>query len=226
MRKFTWIGLLLVFLAGCSKFEQSVIIDWVDFMKFNDTMYTNSYSKELASEQYLGEVVSTVKFKLDENVTNTFYKSKNGDAAYLEKGTKIYEVIGVEGVYAVKDARNSINGYQIYEENGDSRFEKVEQSDIHKIEIHEMLPTGGYRFVKSLENKADIQSFLTLLNTSEVNLNFEPNNDKQDPFYFSVLFYHDGPIVDSYTICFDGTTYYWFPFETAILTEEMATYLQ
>ena len=100
------------------------------------------------------------------------------------------------------------------------------QSDIHKIEIHEMLPVGGYSLVKSMENEAAIQSFLTLLNTSKVDLNFVPHYKKQDPLYFSVLFYHDGPIVDSYTICFDGTTYYWFPFETAILTEEMATYLR
>ena len=226
MRKFVWIGLLSVILAGCSNIAQSVIIDWVDFVKFNDTVYTSSYSKELASEQYLGEVVSTVKFKLDENVTNTSYKTKNGDSAYLEEGTKIYKVIGAEGVYAVKDAQNTINGYKIYEENGDSHFEKVAQSDIHKIEIHEMLPIGGYSLVKSLENKAAIQSFLTLLNASKVDLNFEPHYENQDPLYFSVLFYHDGPIVDNYMICFDGTTYYWYPFETAILTEEMATYLR
>ena len=100
MRKFIWIGLLLVFLTGCSNIGQSVIIDWVDFVKFNDTMYTSNYSKELASAQYLGKVVSTVNYTLDENVTNTFYQSKNGDAAYLEKGTKIYEVMGLEGVYA------------------------------------------------------------------------------------------------------------------------------
>ena len=226
MKKFLLTGLLLVLLAGCSNIGQSVIIDWVDFVKFNDTIYSSSYSKELASEEYIGEVVATVKFKLDGNVTNTSYKSKNGDASYLEKGTKIYEVLGEEGAYAVKGTQNNINGYKIYEENGNSHFEQVEQSDIHKIEIYEMLPLGGYRFVKSLESEADIQSFLMLLNGSKEDVNFEPNYKERDPLYYNVLFYHNGPIADCYTICFDGITYYWYPFETAILTEEIASYLQ
>lgn len=224
MKKITIVILLSLLLAGC--FLPETIIDWVDFVKFDDTTYMSNYSKELASEQALGEVVSVVKFKLDGNITNSSYRSKNGDASYREKGTKIYEVKGAEGVYAVKDPQNKINGYQIYEENGNHRFENVEQRDIYKVEIHEMLSLGGYRFVNKLESEADIQAFLALLNDSEETLDFEPNFENQDPNYFEVLFYHDGPLVDRYTICFDGSTYYWYPFEVAVLTEEMANYMQ
>ena len=197
MKKILLISLMSALLVGCLNLGQETIIDWANFVKFNDTTYTSNYSKELASAQYLGEVVSVVNFKLDENVKNSSYKSKNGDASYLEKGTKIYEVKGVEGVYAVKDSSNNINGYQIYEENGNSRFENVEQSDIHKIEIHEMLPLGGYHFIKSLENEVDIQDFLALLNASKEDLDFEPNHEKQDHLFFNVLFYSDGPLADA-----------------------------
>ena len=63
-------------LVGCLNLGQETIIDWANFVKFNDTTYTSNYSKELASAQYLGEVVSVVNFKLDENVKNSSYKSK------------------------------------------------------------------------------------------------------------------------------------------------------
>lgn len=223
--KWMIVGFLSVLLTGCFPKSQT-IIDWVDFVKFNDTTYTSNYSKELSSENDLGVVVSVVQFKLDGNITSSLYKTKNGDASYREKGTKIYEVKGAEGVYAVKDSKNKINGYQIYEESGNHRFENVVQSDILKIEIHEILSEGGERFIKKLENKTDIQAFLSLLNNSEETLDFEPNYENQDPTHFQVLFYHDGPLVDRYTIVFDGTTYYWYPFDAAVLTEEMANYLQ
>lgn len=225
MKKWVLIGLLSVLLASCVGVTTQVEIDWVDFVKFNDVSYVGSYSKELTSEQYLGEVVSVVQFKVADNVTDSNYKTKNGDAAFHEKGTKIYEVKGVEDMYAVKDD-GKVSGYQIYEESMKNEFENVEQTAITKIEIHQWLPDGSYKLQKELKEQAELTAFLALLNTSVENIEFEPKSNDKDPDYYELLFYNAGPIVNKYSLHYDGETYYWYPFEVAILDSQVGEYLQ
>ena len=77
--------------AGCS----NVQIDWVDFVQIGSTQYVAgpAPTAEL-KEGDLGPVVTHVKFKVDGNVCDPAYRPKDGDAAFLDPGTPIYEVSG------------------------------------------------------------------------------------------------------------------------------------
>jgi hypothetical protein len=100
-RKNTPLGLLLVFLIvstsiisniGC-RINKPIVanIDWVDFVKFNDITYIRTYIPVLIPEQDLN-YYDRVRFKLADNVSSPSYRSRNGDAAILEKGTIIYSI--------------------------------------------------------------------------------------------------------------------------------------
>lgn len=215
-------------LVGCALTNTQTIIDWVDFIKLNDTQYYGIYETELASDDFLGDVTSVVQFKLDENITTTSYKSKNGDAAFHEKGTEIYAIKGLEDVYAIQ-ADYKINGYQIYFEDGSMnsyRFATMPQEEVHKVELHKMNEQGDYKLLTTLNDQTEIQSFLAFLNESEENQNFEPKTIDQDPTSFEMVFYSDAPIAHRYGLQYDGETYYWYPWETATLDEDIGEYFK
>lgn len=76
---------------GC----ESVAIDWVNFIQVGSTQYlwgTVETTELQASD--LGSVYARVKFKVSDNVCDPSYRLKDGDAAFLEPGTPIYEVKG------------------------------------------------------------------------------------------------------------------------------------
>lgn len=51
-------------------------------------------SPEVLQESDLGPVYAHVRFKVSGNVCDPNYRIKDGDAAFLEPGTPIYEVAG------------------------------------------------------------------------------------------------------------------------------------
>lgn len=74
-----------------------VIIDWVDFIKFNGIMYVANFDSHAGAQLVaadLGPQFATVKFKTDGNVNDSGYHPKDGDAAFLDPGTPIYAVKG------------------------------------------------------------------------------------------------------------------------------------
>lgn len=106
----------LFMLAACHHLDKTnshVIIDWVHFVKINNKTYEALYTGVLMDEKYVGDEVGEVTFTLNENVTEFHYKAKNGDAAYLEEGTKLHAVDGFPDLLAVKND-NVINGYELF----------------------------------------------------------------------------------------------------------------
>ena len=77
--------------SGCTNIQ----IDWVDFVEVGSTQFVaGAQSPATLQETDLGAVVAHVKFKVDGNVCDPNYKPKDGDAAFLDPGTAIYEVKG------------------------------------------------------------------------------------------------------------------------------------
>jgi len=103
-RRPTWAGpiamvLLASSLAGCSLTSPftstAVAIDWVDFVQFNGVTYVRNIESDAPlQEADLGAQYATVRFKLSGNVDDPSYHAKDGDAAFLEPGTIMYEVRG------------------------------------------------------------------------------------------------------------------------------------
>ena len=70
-------------------------IDWVNFIQVGSTQYVaGPQSPTILRESDLGPVYAHVKFKVSGNVCDPNYRLKDGDAAFLDAGTPIYQVNG------------------------------------------------------------------------------------------------------------------------------------
>jgi hypothetical protein len=90
----------LCFAAACQLPWQhsdcsTTMIDWVNFVQVGSTQYLyGTVSSAELQESDLGPVFARVQFKVNENVCDPNYRPKDGDAAFLEPGTPIYQVKG------------------------------------------------------------------------------------------------------------------------------------
>lgn len=105
-----WMGLfpILLVLAACAitpsrllPSPQNSTIDWVDFVKWQDATYTaNVEINQLGKEWETAGEVGKVKYTLDGHA-GANHKSKNGDAAYLKKGTKLFAMKGYDPAFRI-----------------------------------------------------------------------------------------------------------------------------
>src|ERR1700704_5627282 len=90
----------LLFAAACQlpwshSACETTRIDWVNFIQVGSTQYVAGPGPAAAiQETDLGPVYATVKFNVSANVCDPGYRLKDGDAAFLEPGTPIYQVRG------------------------------------------------------------------------------------------------------------------------------------
>jgi hypothetical protein len=92
-------GIAFFLLAACqlpgSGRACTAQIDWVDFVQIGSIQYVASPGSPMTlQESDLGPVVAHVKAKLSGNVCDPNYRPKDGDAAFLDPGTPIYQVNG------------------------------------------------------------------------------------------------------------------------------------
>lgn len=236
MRRILLILMLLVAITACNSNElpkiqeeptETIIdIDWVDFVKINDQQYSAHHTVAIADDRYIGDEVGKVEFKVDKNVTDTNYQVKNGDAAFWEEGTLIYEVVAMPDMIAIKD-KAEVNGYRLYQANeaeDDWSFEAIDRSLITKIEVQE-----GYiypKLIQTFSEKEEINTFLKVLDEGEENVDFTPNIDDGDPELYHLVFYTDSMIVTYYQLNHDGETWYWYPWEQEMLPDEIGDYIK
>ncbi|MEO7022057.1 MAG: hypothetical protein ABI234_18045 [Ktedonobacteraceae bacterium] len=108
---------LALLLGSCSTSTGThTQIDWVDFIQFHGITYLAGMGQQIGrslEQQDLGPVFAQVQFKLNDNVTDPSYHMKDGDAAFLEAGTKVYTVKGY--LPAFRLAAFSSQGLQLFE---------------------------------------------------------------------------------------------------------------
>ncbi|PIC66748.1 hypothetical protein CSV71_08005 [Sporosarcina sp. P21c] len=103
MRKRTLLLPILLLLTACSfnPSPQNTIIDWVDFVKWNDTTYEANYEiNKLNKDWETAGEIGEVKYILDGHA-GTNHQTKNGDAAYLQKGTKLFAMKGYDPAFRI-----------------------------------------------------------------------------------------------------------------------------
>ena len=90
-------------------------IDWVNFLQVGSITYYAHYSKGESprTKADLGNVYTTVKFKVAGNVHIPSYQKKDGDAAYLEPGTQVFTVKGYKSSFLL--AVTQSQGVVLYE---------------------------------------------------------------------------------------------------------------
>lgn len=70
-------------------------IDWVNFVEVGSTQYVaGPESPSVLQASDLGPVYAHVKFKISGHVCDSNYRLKDGDAAFLDPGTPVYQVNG------------------------------------------------------------------------------------------------------------------------------------
>lgn len=90
---------MLFVLAGCSLGQMT--IDWIDIVMWDGSKYEGNYSAEDSGQRWkTGAELGEVSFKMD-GKAGMHYKMKNGDAAYLSPGTKIFEMAGYDPAFRI-----------------------------------------------------------------------------------------------------------------------------
>lgn len=221
---------ILLVLTGCrsTPFDGHIIIEWVDFIKWDGKEYNGIHSGVLADNRFVGEKIGTVKFKVADNVTNPKYKIRDGDAAFHEKGTEIYKIKDQPNLIAVKD-NHSINGYKVYFSKDDIEyqwhFNDMPIEKVKRIEIYQAYTPEGNKQISKLTTNEEIKGFLQLLENSETNPDFQPNTEKGDPIFYEIIFYTEEPVAYKYNMQFDGDTYFWHPGDTSILSDDIKGFI-
>jgi hypothetical protein len=164
-----------------------------------------------------------------DNVTNPEYKIKNGDAAFHEKGTEIFKIKDHPNLIAVKSS-DSIHGYRVYFSRDDMEspwnFKNMPIDKVKKIEIYQAYTQEGTKLITELTKYDEVKEFLQLLVNSKTNATFQPNTEKGDPTYYEMVFYTGEPIAYKSDLQFDGSTYFWHLWDTAILSDEIKTFIR
>ncbi len=220
--------LLIIVLSGCQTHGQHAVIDWVDFIKWDDKEYDGIYSGVIADEKYIGQKLGEVKYKVADNVSDPEYKIKNGDAAFHEKGTDIFTIKGEPNLIAVKSSR-AINGYDIYysrdEEKNHWQYKEMPAERVNRIEIYQEYTADDTKRITEIINPEQVNLFLQLLNNSKDTPNFQPNMEKGDPDMFQIILYTGDPVAYMFPLQYDGHNYFWFPSDTSILSDEIQAFI-
>jgi hypothetical protein len=82
-------------LPGSTSSCNTTHIDWVNFIQVGSIQYVaGQQTPTVVQESDLGPVQAHVKFKVSGNICDPSYRLKDGDAAFLDVGTPIYQVNG------------------------------------------------------------------------------------------------------------------------------------
>lgn len=121
MKEKFFLCICLAALAGCSMpyagdrgCPPETQIEWIDTVQIDDIQYAVLESGNYTvGEEDLGEVLGEVTYKMADTAC-TDHKTKNGDAAYLNVGTEIYEFNGYKTNFRII-ADNKV--YEVMENN-------------------------------------------------------------------------------------------------------------
>lgn len=203
--------------------EGATVIDWVDFVQFEGNHYTAVDTSVLSEKNGVGRKVGEVGFKVADNSTN--YQVKNGDAAFWEKGTALYEVKKMPDFLAVKDEQE-VNGYRLYlveeaEGNFPRHFKDVELDRVKAVEFYtgEQTPELLNRITKG-----EMEEFKELL-TRDVEPQARDAN-RPDPELYRMILYTDEPFAHAFYLYSENGQWLWYPWDEEFLPDAFEKFVQ
>ena len=187
--------LVIVFESIGSKKEIAAEISWVDFIQFNDiTYHSNDYlTDEELQKIKLGTVYKEVEKKIADVIFNTDYKTKNGDAAFHEIGTKVYSVIGYDTDFRL--AVQTEYGIKLYEadRNPNASFGKDLldiESKVDYITLNSEL--DAQTVLITIDNETDVKNIVNIVLNSPI---IDGVNIMSDQRYFLEFHLYDGTTI-------------------------------
>jgi len=171
-----------------------VVIDWVNFIRFNGITYLAGPTKPGRSVKAsdLGPVFATVRFKLEGNVQDPNYQSKDGDAAFLDAGTKIYSMQGYSPNFRLIAQQS--NALTLYEADTNPRARKgADLLDIGRKVDHISIVSAqdGVTELGTIKNSEQVATLVSLILTAPVKQNHQAGNQQ----YALVFYLLDGTVV-------------------------------
>lgn len=127
MPKLSQLAILLIVIlttTACTSFSDGcpdAEIKWMDVVKVNDREYQHDFVEEpegFTAEK--GKKIGEVSYKMADNACSN-HKMENGDAAFLSKGTDLFEVEGYPGSFMITD------GNRVYVVDENNAAKKVEE---------------------------------------------------------------------------------------------------
>lgn len=228
--------IMILSLVGCTGVTNplnttSTIIDWVDFVKLNNKSYTGVHEAVIADPAFVltQQRVGTVKFKVDDVVTNSNYQTKDGDAAFLEIGTPLYEVQGFpdHSMIAAKDEQ-SLHGYKLFKDDSvklNLNYKDIPKQQVTRIEIYKNSFKNPNSEPKIIEGK-QVKSFIALLDEGKITQNYQPDMSKGDPTFYDMIFYTDKPYAYKQNLQDDGMNFYFYPWNVSILSRDIGKMIE
>ncbi|MEG0308118.1 MAG: DUF4362 domain-containing protein [Clostridium sp.] len=203
MKKYKLLTLLLFIVVsltfiGCSK-NNFIAIDWIDFVKWNDISYENANT--LVPNEYIGNELGEVSKIAPTEVTGTKPpKSENGEAAFLNIGTKLFEIKGYnsESHIAVL-TQNQYYLYKTHDSNGLSFTQSSPYKELSTLpnEYTPELARANGDVVNVLGNISNIENFDDFL---------ESFNNRNDDMIRLTGYTDEGDAIISDMIISNGNT--------------------
>lgn len=229
------IGLIVAIgcLGGCgssgSHSNKAVVsIDWVDFVKLDGHSYSGTFQSVIGDPGAVtDDVVGKVKFNVADAVHDPGHKTKDGDAAFLAIGTKLYRVegYGTDRLLAAED-ETRIGGYRLYRgEDADDvlhdGYSDVPKDKIERIELYRGQETKPYKTLQDGEKDA----FMQVLESGQEEQGYSPQTGDHDPAYYEVVFYVGGPLAFVCTMSDDDVHVAFYPSEARIVDDRIRQWI-
>lgn len=111
MKRIISILLALLMLAPlCACTQTKSMIEWVDFIRWNDTNFENANVS--VPQASIGEKLGEVTGNPPSEVVGKSYETKNGEAPYLEIGTEFFEINGYDSAVYIAACTDGV--YTLY----------------------------------------------------------------------------------------------------------------
>lgn len=176
-------------LSACSSLPGFASIDWVDFIKLNDITYVYVYKVDSIDAGSLLPF-EEVKFKVSDNITNSRYKIKNGDAAYITAGTRIYSLEG----YSTNFRLAVIKEHKLLVYEADTNPGAQMGGDlldiggkVNYISINSN--TDGTTILASIKDQTQIDDLVQMILAAQINQTINKTGSQQ---YFLEFHFKDG----------------------------------
>jgi hypothetical protein len=224
---------LLLAVSGCrtpSPPETSYsIIDWADVIRLDGRDYVSVFDSALADPAGVGTEAGRITHRLEGNVHDPGYNLRNGDAAFWDKGTVVYEVKGFadRSLLAVPDP-SIPGGYRLYGERGrisagSRNFDRMPRDQAVAIDRYRYASDGKAERIGSIEG-GSVRNVLALLDRGSAG-SYKPADAAGTPTRYSFVFQTGDPIGYRIDIYHDGVRYYWYRNDTQALPDEIGTYM-
>lgn len=187
---------VLALLTSCSSIQDlnarpAAMINWADFIKLNGITYlaSRSSSGRALEKADLGPEFASAQFKVSESIHDPGYQTKDGDTAFLDRGTPIYSVQGYAPEFRLAATRDG----QLIMYEADSNTNAKLGSDLldlrDKIQSIGIVSTeDGTTELAAITDAQQVDLLVELVLTAPVDQNRKPMDDPGLSYFLEFRF--------------------------------------